>query len=119
AVMNGFQTELENRIVGTNAHVFVLPPAGESTVDSVEALLSAIRRDPEVVAAAPFVFGKAMVTSDAAVDGIAVKGIDPARERAVTHVLANVQPPLGTGRFSGIILGSQLAASLSVRTGGL
>jgi lipoprotein-releasing system permease protein len=117
AVMNGFQTELETRIVGTNAHVFILPPAGEATVDSVNALLGRIQTDGEVVAAAPFVFGKAMVTSETAVDGIAVKGIDPARERAVTRVLSNVEPPLRAETFRGIILGSQLATTLGVRAG--
>lgn len=116
AVMNGFQSELESRIVGTNAHVYLLPPADASTLQGSDSLMARTLRQPDVIACAPFVFGKAMIASETAVDGVAIKGIDLAREARVTRVLQSVSPPV-RGPLHGILLGVQLAAQLGVKAG--
>ncbi len=118
AVMNGFQTELESRIVGTNAHVYLLPPADVSTLEGSDSLMARALRQPDVVACAPFVFGKAMIASETSVDGIAIKGVDLAREPQVTQVLQSVTPVVGDS-LHGILLGVQLAAQLDVKVGDL
>lgn len=116
AVMNGFQTELEARIVGTNAHVYVLPPASASTLDESDSLMARTLRQPDVLACSPFVFGKAMIASVYAVDGIAIKGIDLRRESQVTRVLQSVTPPV-RAPLRGILLGTELASQLGVKVG--
>ncbi len=117
AVVSGFQRELETRIVGTNAHVIVLPPEGRSDLSDGERVAEAVRRAPGIVAATPFVFGKAMIASTTNIDGVAIKGVDPAHERLVTTVLSTVSPPLREDVISGVILGRQLARALHVDAG--
>lgn len=74
AVMNGFETDLRNKILGVNAHLVLMEYSGamrdyskiENTVSSIEG----------VAGATPFVYGQAMVKSGANVSGVVLRGID-------------------------------------------
>ncbi len=123
AVMNGFEREVKTRIVGTNAHVILLR-YGVQGIGGVPEVLARVRAHPEVVAASPFVYGKAMVAARGVSDGIVVKGIDLAAEAAVTDVLRYVEsidePRLESeepGSLPGIILGAHVADNLQVTLG--
>lgn len=123
AVMNGFETEVKTRIVGTNAHVLILG-YGNRGVEADAATTDKIRLRPEVQALAPFVYGKALVTSKWGSDGIVVKGVDLEQEREVTDVPLYIEgvgdekhlEPI-PGQLPGIILGSHIADNLRVTFG--
>jgi len=120
SVMNGFEEEVQKRIVGTTAHVIVLAHSGAG-MRLDEGLLERIQAVDGVVAAAPFIYSKCMVTADGVTDGIAVKGIDLDRERLVTDVYENTKPQVasidpGAG-IRGIVLGTYLAGALGVSVG--
>src|SRR5262249_42460469 len=53
---------------------------------------------PGVVAAAPFVYGQAMLTIGRSVSGVVIRGIDPSS----TGVVVDVEPHLLSGRLSGL-----------------
>src|SRR4029078_2437984 len=55
AVMNGFETEIQTRIAGTDAHLVVLGETAAGIVGA-DALATAIRRQPEVEGVAPFTY---------------------------------------------------------------
>src|SRR3954469_21163473 len=57
SVMNGFQTDIQKKIIGAQAHVTVYG-AGEN----LERLAKVAERDPEVQATAPFALGQAILT---------------------------------------------------------
>ena len=122
AVMNGFESEIQTRIAGTDAHVVLL---GETTagVEQGEALAARLRREPGVVGVAPFTYAKAMVFHDGLSEGMVVKGVDLVAERLVTTIGGHITPaldsiPLQTlGGDPGIVLGSELAARLGSRIG--
>jgi len=122
AVMNGFESEVQTRIAGTDAHVVIL---GENAagVSEPKALARRLARHPEVVGVAPFVYTKAMVFREGLTEGMVVKGVDLAAERTVTTVGAHLEPaldsiPLVTVQGGpGIVLGSELAARLGARIG--
>ena len=120
SVMNGFEDEVQKRIVGTNAHVIVLSH-NEQGLKPTDELMRRIEEVPGVAGAAPFVYSKGMISAGSFSDGIAIKGIDLARERNVTDVNRNISPPIGsidsTGGESGIVLGQYLATSLGVSRG--
>ena len=59
ALMTGLQGELQARILGSSAHVFVYKPAGITDYRAEVEKLSAV---PGVIGAAPAVIGKAMIT---------------------------------------------------------
>jgi lipoprotein-releasing system permease protein len=123
AVMNGFEKEVKERIVGTNAHVILLR-FGDEGLANADSLATRVRRVPDVVAVAPFIYAKAMMTADGRADGAVIKGIEPAREDSVTEIGRYIEtvpgaPPLKPppGGTPGIILGVHLADGLQVAIG--
>lgn len=124
AVMNGFENEVKARIVGTNAHAFILSYRS-SGITEIDRVLTTSRSHPEVVAAAPFVYGKALVTYRQASDGVAIKAIDLEEEAKVTELLRYVEAAPGgltlksdESGVPGILLGAHVAENLSVPLGG-
>jgi lipoprotein-releasing system permease protein len=123
ALMTGVQHELRDRIIGSAAHVYVYKPGGFSDLDRELARVMT----PGVTGAAPAVLGLGLLQS-AQSEGAAaqIKGIDPAREEQVTGLRAAFEagslealtnrPDL---QQDGIVLGTDLAASLGVRIGDL
>jgi len=88
AVMTGFEIDLRDKILGANAHVVVFRYGG--TVPDPDDALSEIEQVEGVEAASPFVYSELMVKSDRASTGIIVKGVDPDRTGAVTHVMGDL-----------------------------
>jgi len=118
SVMNGFQKEVRDRMLGVVSHIEIFAPQG-AALPSVERTLAEAKRNPEVVGAAPFVFSQALIARGEDMKGTLVRGIDPALEHEVTDLLpANAEAikQLVAGEF-GVVLGVELARSLGVRTG--
>lgn len=122
-VMSGFEREVKERIVGTNAHVILLR-FGDDGIPRPDSVAARVRRVPEVSGVAPFVYAKAMMTSGSHADGAVVKGIDPRQEEEVTEFARYVEtvpgaPPLAPapGDAPGIILGAHLMESLQLSIG--
>jgi lipoprotein-releasing system permease protein len=122
AVMNGFESEVQTRIAGTDAHVVLLGENAAGVHDAAD-LARRVAQHPEVTGVAAFVYTKAMVFREGLTEGMVVKGVDLAAERAVTTVAANMEPVLDSiPRVTpqggpGIVLGSELAARLGARIG--
>jgi len=118
SVMNGFEKELRERILGVVSHVSVLhEPDGLAEWPSVAERL---RNYPHVQGAAPFIDRQAMLSQGGNVSGCQIRGIDPATEPQVStlaeHMVNGRLAALKAGEF-GIILGSELANKLGVRVG--
>jgi lipoprotein-releasing system permease protein len=120
SVMNGFEDEVQKRIVGTNAHVIVLSH-DEKGFEANADLLKRIESVPGVAGAAPFVYTKGMISAGSFSDGIAIKGINLSGEKQVTDVYRNISPPIESidpeDGPSGIVLGQYLANTLGVAAG--
>jgi lipoprotein-releasing system permease protein len=123
AVMNGFESEIQTRIAGTDAHVVLLGETA-SGVKHGDELAERARLVPGVVGVAPFTYTKAMVIHGGVTEGLVVKGVNLRAERGVTTVGDNILPALDSiPRVTpegepGIVLGSDLAARLGVQVGG-
>lgn len=121
AVMNGFESEIHERIIGINAHVIVLRFGNEPLTD-YDTLTERIEEHPEVVAAAPFTYTKAVIRGFGGSDGAVVRGIDLSCESLVTDILDNVDPPITDlatrpGELPGAIVGDELAKRLRMTLG--
>jgi len=120
SVMNGFEDEVQKRIVGTNAHVIVLSH-DEKGLKADDELLKRVEAVPGVAGAAPFVYSKGMISGGGFSDGIAIKGIDLSREKEVTDVYRNISPSIESidpkDGSKGIVLGQYLANALGVSAG--
>ncbi len=119
SVMSGFEKDLRDKILGTNAHV-VLLQFGDEGLLQAKALVPRVARLPHVTGAAPFTLHQVMLSSRHGVRGAVLRGIDPQREGRVTDLARNMrQGSLDALQQTdeGIILGKSLAAALGVRVG--
>ena len=128
AVMNGFQDDLRNRILGITSHVVVGSFNGVFT--DYRNLIEEVEKEPGVVAATPFIHAQVMISSGKNVSGALLRGIDPQTAAKVINIQDNmIRGNLGDLRTDpaafrrclppqpGIILGVELANNLGVRQG--
>jgi lipoprotein-releasing system permease protein len=120
ALMTGLQGELQARILGSSAHVFVYKPAGITDYHAEVQKLSSV---PGVIGAAPAVIGKALI-SGLSNDFLGVKGIDVNLESGVTdigHAMTDGSldglKPATEEELAGIVLGKDLANSVGAKVG--
>jgi lipoprotein-releasing system permease protein len=127
AVMSGFEFDLRNKILGTNAHIWVLR-YGERGIEDPAAALTAVRQVPGVTAASPFTYSEVLLTAVGRTAGTMLRGIDLASAVETTdfrRTLKSASPDLTAAIAGprpvfppdGIVLGSYLASSLGVSVG--
>jgi lipoprotein-releasing system permease protein len=117
SVMNGFQLELRTRILSVASHIEV---RGFPELKDPVAVADIARRNPRVVATAPYVLGQAMLSAGEANRGVLIRGVDPAQEDTVDdvgkHMVRGSLASLTAGSFNAV-LGAELARALGVRVG--
>jgi len=119
AVMNGFEKNLKEKILGTYAHIIVLK-AGQEGLDHYEEVVKKVDTVRGVVSAAPFILSQVMLSSASSVSGVVLKGIDPNLAGKVTDLASNLKAghlqdlEKGRDNLAGIILGVELAKHLGV-----
>lgn len=118
SVMNGFEKELRERILGMVSHATVNAYDGE--LNDWEGLVDTLQARPEVLGAAPFISGEAMLTRGGEVTGVLLRGVDPALEGRVSEIteqlIAGNINELSSGTYQ-IVIGSRLAQRLGVGVG--
>jgi lipoprotein-releasing system permease protein len=117
AVMNGFRTDLVDRILGLNGHLAVYGAANRLT--DFDAVAAKVRAVPGVVEATPLVEGQAMATSPAAAAGALVRGIRPddirSRKLIAQHIVGGSLAEFGD---DAVAVGDRLARRLGLEVGG-
>ncbi|ROO32754.1 lipoprotein-releasing ABC transporter permease subunit [Salinisphaera japonica] len=119
SVMNGFESELRDRILGMAAHVEV--QSADGAVEDWKSLRERVdSRNGEIKASAPYVSGQGMVRSGRAISGTLLRGVDPKLEADVSDVAGNMVAgsfdSLVPGKYN-IVLGVDLANQLGVGVG--
>jgi lipoprotein-releasing system permease protein len=116
AVMTGFDKNLTEKIVGTNAHVIIVR---ESGIKNYPSLAEKVKKEAKVEAISPILEGPVLINSPYATLAIVLRGINPKEEEKVTSLNRYITD--GDMNFSGkydkIILGQELAKRLGVRLG--
>ena len=114
-VMNGFDKELRDRIIGTSSDIVIDKIGGLGETDSAASQISDIQG---VAASAPFVTTQALIVRDDKFFTVIVRGIRPALERNVTDVdKLIVRGSLDLKDKNSIILGKHLAERLMLKVG--
>lgn len=118
AVLNGFETEVIDRIISTNAHVIIRSSDGMENHEDVARIVLSLG---SVKGVAPFVAGKAVVLAPNGTDAVFLKGIDHEKEKTVTDVGSYFHPSgvdlRSGGRIAKLILGKEVAYGLQVSLG--
>jgi len=119
SVMNGFQKEVRDRMLGVVSHIEIYASGGVALLD-VNQTMAQAKENPQVIGAAPFIAAQALLARGDEMKGTLVRGIDPALEHEVTDLASGAQAQaiaqLVPGGF-GVVLGGELARSLGLRTG--
>jgi lipoprotein-releasing system permease protein len=118
SVMNGFEHELEQRILGMVSDATI--NGFDGPLDDWERARARVLEHPDVSSAAPFVEGQAMAVAGDALAGVTVRGVDPKLERSVSNIGSVMQSgnldALAPGSYN-VLIGTSLAEALNVRVG--
>tara|TARA_R110002167_G_scaffold9552_7_gene44146 strand:+ start:1642 stop:2889 length:1248 start_codon:yes stop_codon:yes gene_type:complete len=118
SVMNGFDRELRQRILGMVPHATL--SGYQQELRDWPALIDRISKYPKVEGAAPYIEAQGMLTNRGQVQGTLVYGIDPVYEQRVSIIGNHMQQgrieALKPGEF-GIVLGDILSRMLGARVG--
>jgi len=111
SVMNGFQTDIKEKILSLNPHIVVYSLTGD---DVPESILSKMN----IKAASKFAYGQIMLRKNKTATGVVVKGIIPESEKNVIS-LENALRKKDISLLKGktVLIGSELSKNLSIAVG--
>ena len=118
SVMNGFESELRERLLSLSAHATLTSSSG--AIDDWKARVSQLQGSPGLVGAAPFLDTDAMLSKESSMSGAIVRGIEPEWEPKVSSISEAMREGKLTDLTPGsnrIILGRLLAYQLQVGLG--
>jgi lipoprotein-releasing system permease protein len=90
AINNGFRQDLQDRLLGSTAHVNLLRVQADG-IRKWRDLLERMQKQPHVVAAAPALYEQVLVSRGARATGMVIKGVLPDYENKVSELLKDVK----------------------------
>jgi lipoprotein-releasing system permease protein len=118
SVMNGFEAELRERILGMTSHATISDWNGQ--LDDWHAYDDLLEQQDRISGWAPYIEGQVMLNAGRRVSGSLLRGILPEAEARVSEVTQNLvagdMQSLRNGEY-GIVLGIELANHLGVAPG--
>jgi lipoprotein-releasing system permease protein len=118
SVMNGFEHELQQRILGMVSDATIT--GYDAPLDDWREMRERALQDPAIGAAAPFVEGQALAVAGESLAGVTVRGVDPELERTVSNIASIMRrgslETLAPDSFD-VVIGANLAATLGVDVG--
>lgn len=125
AVMTGFEADLKEKILGTNAHIVVIRSG--APMENYRPVIEKLKGFKGVEAATPFIYNQVMLSSGKNVSGVVLRGIDVATDRQVTRLSTSVvegsldqlDPDMtaGAAPLPGLLVGKELAKHLNLFLG--
>jgi lipoprotein-releasing system permease protein len=125
AITNGMRRDLQDRLLGSSAHVQLMRVESDGIRDW-QPLLAKLSKLPHVVAASPGLYEQVLVARGARDGGALVEGILPDDERKVSDLLNSASPGAiaalqpdakADGALPPIVLGSDLADTIGAGIG--
>jgi lipoprotein-releasing system permease protein len=125
AVMTGFEEDLKEKILGTNAHIVVVKSGGP--MEDYHQVMEKLQGFKGVTAATPFIYNQVMLASGKNVSGVVLRGIDVQSDKLVTRLSKSVvegsidkldpTPGAGPDALPGLMVGKELAKHLNLFVG--
>jgi len=118
SVMTGFEEDLRDKILGTNAHVVVYPVGG--TLQEPARVARELEQVEGVVAATPFALSQVMLMAGGAVQGAVFRGIDvesAGRATDIERFLVEGRLADLAGDVPGLLVGREMARNLGLFLG--
>ena len=116
AVMNGFEKELEDRILGVIPHSVI---SSDEPIDDYEDLINQVKKDANILEASTYINTQGIISSSYDTRGVSLIGIDPLKEKNMSiipdYMLVGDLNDLNEDNT--IIIGSLLAAQIGAYIG--
>ena len=116
SIMNGFEKELENRILGVIPHSVIY---SDEPIKNYENLIKDIKNYPDIIDASPYINIQGLISSEYESKGINIIGIEVAKEDNMSiipqYIVAGELK--GLNQSNSIVIGSLLAANISAYIG--
>jgi lipoprotein-releasing system permease protein len=127
AITNGMRRDLQDRLLGSTAHVQLMRVASDG-IRNWRPLTARLEQLPHVKAAAPGLYEQVLISRGARSVGVLVEGIVPQQERNVSDLLSNVtvgsaaalEPRLPANEDQApppIVIGYDLADTIDAKVG--
>jgi lipoprotein-releasing system permease protein len=118
SAMNGFERELNDRVLSVVPHGQIAPHYGN--LDNWQHVQKELQENKHILSAMPYVSFTGLIENGSKLGAVEVQGLDPVQEKKVSalpnYVLNNKWQDFKVGNQQ-IILGAGLAKTLSVREG--
>ena len=116
SVMNGFEKELEDRILGVIPHSVI---SSDEPIDDYENLIKQVKKDANILEASTYINTQGIISSSYDTRGVSLIGIDPLKEKNMSiipdYMLVGDLNDLNEDNT--IIIGSLLAAQIGAYIG--
>ncbi len=114
SVMNGFKTDLTNKILGLNPHIVIQPNSYE--ID--QNFISKIKKEFKEINYSKSYSGEGIIISNNNVKGVFLKGIDKS-EKNIINFFENYIPNVKLNKFNtnNVFIGTELAFNLNLKEG--
>src|SRR5688572_11754689 len=117
AINAGFRDDLQNKLLGAQAHLSLLSKSGEGIANYTR-VAKEVEEIPGVLFAAPNVLQTVLISSGARSQGVFIKGIIPEMESKISALSDNlVEGSIQDFDDDSIIIGKELANSLGTFKG--
>ncbi|MCD6487478.1 MAG: lipoprotein-releasing ABC transporter permease subunit [Syntrophobacterales bacterium] len=119
AVMNGFEIELRDKILGINSHIVLMEYTGG--MEDHEEIMKKIESVDGVVASTPFIYGQIMIKNRGRVTGAVLRGMSVETSADVINLgkmkdgkIDYLSGRSNTTDLPGVVIGKELAQNLGV-----
>jgi len=116
SVMNGFRTELINKIVNINGHILIYPMQQEGIKD-VKSIQQILKETKEVVESMPMIEAQVLAMGESQSSGALLRGIPPNDISKIDIISSNIISGKDNLSNDGVVIGSRLASSLGISVG--
>jgi len=119
SVMNGFQTDIKDKVIGAQSHILIFGQMSKETYQKNKELVESV---DGVKAAAPHIYGQGIITYGGQSLGLVVRGLDPEQEKKINNLVDSVVEGSFTPEWEEdapppLVLGTELASSLGLDIG--
>ncbi len=127
-VYNGFTEDIRNKILGANSHLFIqslipeMLDVNEDGGGGYSDIVENLKQNPQIKAAAPFLYTEVLFSSPQGATGLIIRGIEPRNAAEALTVLQHLKEGSLDGLIrskggQGIVVGEELASRFGLRIG--